>query len=252
MKGMDFVGKTILVAGAGGIGAATAKLLNEFGARILLLDINEDNLNKTLSELIGNDNKKYICDFSLIESIEPLLKSIILENGPIDGFVFCIGIGLVRPLKLSKYDFMQKVMNVNFFSFIEMTRCLTARKAYNPNGMNIVGVSAIGAYLGNSTKTAYCASKSAMNSAVRCMAKELASKNIRINTVAPGVTDTPMAKLSEEYGSDSEEYKLIYQRQYLGICQPRDIADSIAFLMSDMSKMITGNCICVDGGKLSS
>ena len=133
-----------------------------------------------------------------------------------------------------------------------MTRCLSARNSYNPLGMTIVGVSAIGAYLGNSTKTAYCASKSAMNSAVRCMAKELSSKKIRINTVAPGVTDTPMAKISEDYGADSDAYKQILERQYLGICQPEDIANSIAFLMSDMSRMITGNCICVDGGKLSS
>ena len=252
MTGIDFTHKTFIVAGAGGIGAATAKLLNKLGARILLLDINEQNINQTMSELEGEGNKKYLCDFSSIDTIEPLIKMIIKENGPIDGFAFCIGVGLVRPLKLSKYDFMQKVMNINFFSFIEMTRCLSARNSYNPLGMTIVGVSAIGAYLGNSTKTAYCASKSAMNSAVRCMAKELSSKKIRINTVAPGVTDTPMAKISEDYGADSDAYKLILERQYLGICQPEDIANSIAFLMSDMSRMITGNCICVDGGKLSS
>lgn len=252
MKIIDFTKKKIIVAGAGGIGAATAKTLNEYGARIILIDINEENLNATLSELKGEDNKKYICDFSDIDSISPLLKTIIDENGPIDGFAFCVGVGLVRPLKLSRYDFMQKVMNINFFSFIEMTRCLTMRNSYNPQGMNIVGVSAIGAYLGNSTKTAYCASKGAMNSAVRCIAKELSSKRIRINTVAPGVTDTPMAKLSEDYSADSEEYRQILQRQYLGICRPEDIADTIAFLMSDMSKMITGSCISVDGGKLSS
>lgn len=252
MKGIDFTEKKFIVSGAGGIGAETAKLLNDFGADIILLDINEDNLANTISQLKGDGNKSYICDFSNIEGIEPVIKEIVKENGPVDGFVHCVGIGAVRPLKMSKYDFMLKVMNINFFSFVEIVRCLSAKGAYNPEGMNIVGISALGAFLGNSTKTAYCASKGAMNAAVRCMAKELAPKNIRINTVAPGVTDTPMARAAEDYGFDSEEHKMILARQYMGVCQPVDIANAIAFLMSDMSKMITGSCISVDGGKLTS
>ena len=252
MNGIDFTGKRFIVTGAGGIGAETAKLLNSFGASIILLDISEDNLNNTLANLTGEGNQAYNCDFSDIEGIEAVIKTIVSENGLIDGFVHCVGIGAVRPLKMSKYDFMLKVMNINFFSFVEIVRCLSAKGRFNPEGMNVVGISALGAYLGNSTKTAYCASKGAMNAAVRCMAKELAPKNIRVNTVAPGVTDTPMARAAEDYGSDSEEHKMILARQYMGVCQPLDIANTIAFLMSDMSRMITGSCIVVDGGKLTS
>jgi NAD(P)-dependent dehydrogenase (short-subunit alcohol dehydrogenase family) len=252
MNGTDFTGKRFIVSGAGGIGAETAKLLNGFGASIILLDISEDNLNNTLDALSGEGNKAYNCDFSDIDGIETVIKQIVAENGLIDGFIHCVGIGAVRPLKMSKYDFMLKVMNINFFSFVEIVRCLSAKGRYNPEGMNVVGISALGAYLGNTTKTAYCASKGAMNAAVRCMAKELAHKNIRVNTVAPGVTDTPMARATEDYGSYSDGYKMILARQYLGICQPIDIANAIAFLLSDMSKMITGTCLPVDGGKLTS
>lgn len=252
MRGFDFSNKKFLVSGAGGIGAETAKLLNSCGASIILLDISEDNLNSVIVSLEKGDNKAYICDFSNIDGIEQVIKQIVAENGPVDGFVHCVGIGSVRPLKMSKYDFMLKVMNINFFSFVEIVRCLSSKGRYNPEGMNVVGVSALGAFLGNSTKTAYCASKGAMNAAVRCMAKELAPKIIRVNTVAPGVTDTPMARAAEDYGSDSEEHKMILARQYMGVCQPLDIANTIAFLLSDMSRMITGNCIAVDGGKLSS
>lgn len=252
MRGFDFSNKKFLVSGAGGIGAETAKLLNSCGASIILLDISEDNLNSVIVSLEKGDNKAYICDFSNIDGIEQVIKQIVAENGPVDGFVHCVGIGSVRPLKMSKYDFMLKVMNINFFSFVEIVRCLSSKGRYNPEGMNVVGVSALGAFLGNSTKTAYCASKGAMNAAVRCMAKELAPKIIRVNTVAPGVTDTPMARASEDYGSDSEEHRMILARQYMGVCQPLDIANTIAFLLSDMSRMITGNCIAVDGGKLSS
>lgn len=249
---IDFTGKTFIISGAGGIGAETARLLHSFGAKIILLDIKEENIVKTLSELSGEGHGNYVCDFSDVESIELVIKNIVKDHGPMDGFIHCVGIGAVRPLKMSKYDFMLKVMNINYFSFVEIVRCLSIKGNFNSKGMNVVGISALGAFLGNSTKTAYCASKGAMNAAVRCIAKELASKKIRVNTVAPGVTDTPMASIAEDYGSDSEEHKAILQRQYMGICQPRDIANTVAFLMSDMSKMISGSCIAVDGGKLSS
>ena len=90
-----------------------------------------------------------------------------------------------------------------------------------------------------------------MNSAVRCLAKELAPKGIRLNNVAPGVTNTTMASNFEALGIDSKESKSIIERQYLGPCEPEDIADTVLFLLSDMSRKITGSCICVDGGKLS-
>lgn len=251
MSWIDFTDKTFLVAGAGGIGAATATALNRHGAKIIVIDINESSLSKLIGCLKG-ENASYICDFSDIESIEPLVKKIVKEHGVVDGLAFCAGIGTVRPIKMCRYDFMKKVMDINFFSFVELIRCISAKGCHNSEHTAVVGISALGAFLGNSTKTAYCASKAAMNSAVRCLAKELAPKGFCINTVAPGVTDTPMAKAAEEYAQDSDTFKAIAERQYLGICQPEDIADAVVFLMSNKSRMITGSCLPVDGGKLSS
>lgn len=251
MSWIDFTDKTFIVAGAGGIGAATATALNRHGAKIIVIDINESSLSELIGSLKG-ENASYICDFSNIENIEPLVKKIVKEHGAVDGLAFCAGIGTVRPIKMCRYDFMKKVMDINFFSFVELVRCISAKGYHNSEHTVVVGISALGAFLGNSTKTAYCASKAAMNSAVRCLAKELAPKGFCINTVAPGVTDTPMAKAAEEYGQDSDAFKAIAERQYLGICQPEDIANAVVFLMSNKSRMITGSCLPVDGGKLSS
>lgn len=251
MSKICFKGKTFIVAGSGGIGTATAIALNEYGAKIVVLDVNENSIKDLMLKLHG-ENASYVCDLSDVEGIESIVKNIIKEHGTIDGLAFCVGVGMVRPIKMSKYDFMKRVMDINYFSFIEMIRCISGKNCYGADGCTIVGISALGAYLGNSTKTAYCASKAAMNSAVRCLAKELAPKGFRINTVAPGVTDTPMAHEADNYGSDSEEHKAILQRQYLGICQPEDIADTVVYLMSDLAKKVTGSCIAVDGGKLSS
>lgn len=247
---INFTGKTIVLSGVGGIGAATAKLLSSLGAKLILIDVFEEKLNSLLPELDGVGHSCYICDFSNIAEIEPLIQRIILEQGKVDGFVHCVGVGFVRPLKMSKYDFMLNVMNINFFSYVETVRCLTKKNAFN-QGMAIVGISAVGAYIGNATKTAYCASKAAMNAASRCLAKELSKKQIRVNTIAPGSTNTPMAQAAKDYRDGTDEQKASDLRQYLGDCEPEDIANAVAYLMSDMSRMITGTCLCVDGGKLS-
>ena len=248
--GLD--GKRYLVAGLGGIGSAIAKELLADGARLIVTDVNSESIDKMVAE-VGQDRVLgFPCDFNDVSTIEKIVKDAVVPLGQLDGFVYAVGVGDVRPLKMCKPDFMSKVMNINFFSFVELVRVLSAKGLANPSGMNIVGVSALGAFMGNATKTAYCASKGAMNAAVRCMAKELAPRHIRINTVAPGVTDTKMFREAQEYGNDSEAFRQITERQYLGICRPDDIADAVLFLLSDYSRMITGCCLPVDGGKLTS
>lgn len=248
---LDFSGKSILVTGAaGGMGQVVSALLASHGAKVILLDRNEEQLGVACRSLVGDGHSCYVCDLGQIESIEGLIGKITQEQGPVDGFVHCAGTGEVRPLKMSKYPYMVNVMNVNFFSFVEIVRCLTKRKAFNP-GMSIVGISSIGAFYGAPTKVAYTSSKAAMNAAVKCMAVELGGKGVRVNSVAPGATNTSMRREYENYAKDTDSYKMNSVRQYLGVCEPEDIANSIAFLLSDKARMITGTCLTVDGGKMS-
>ena len=93
--------------------------------------------------------------------------------------------------------------------------------------------------------------EAAMNAAVKCMAVELGGKGVRVNAVAPGATNTSMRRQYESYAQDTDSYKINQIRQYLGVCEPEDIANSIAFLLSDKARMITGTCLTVDGGKMS-
>ena len=246
----EFENKKIVIAGAcGGIGKAVSTMLAQGGAQVIALDINEEKMAE-LCQQLGEGHGYRACDFGNIEGIEPVIDGIIKEYGPVDGFVHCAGTGKVRPLKLSKYPYMVSVMNVNFFSFVEIARCLTKRKAFN-SGMSIVGVSSIGAFYGAPTKVAYTSSKAAMNAAVMCMAVELGGKGVRVNAVAPGATNTSMRRQYESYAQDTDSYKINQIRQYLGVCEPEDIANSIAFLLSDKARMITGTCLTVDGGKMS-
>jgi NAD(P)-dependent dehydrogenase (short-subunit alcohol dehydrogenase family) len=193
-----------------------------------------------------------VCDFSKVAEIEEKINGVVKENGAFDGLVFCVGIDASRPFKMCKYDYMLKAMNINFFSFIELLRAITKKGNYNRCGLSVVGISSVGAYLGNPSQTAYTASKAAMNGAVRSIAKELYSKGVRINTIAPGTTDTKMFREAESALSDSDGFKSRLDRQYMGLCKPSDIANGILFLLSDMSKMISGSCLNIDGGKLTS
>ncbi len=223
----DFQGKKIVIAGAcGGIGKTVSAMLAQGGAQIVALDLNEEKLAQLCEQLDGEGHGYRVCDFGNIEGIEPVIDDVIKQYGPVDGFVHCAGTGEVRPLKMSKYPYMVSVMNVNFFS-------------------------SIGAFYGAPTKVAYTSSKAAMNAAVKCMAVELGGKGVRVNAVAPGATNTSMRQQYESYAQDTDSYKINQIRQYLGVCEPEDIANSIAFLLSDKARMITGTCLTVDGGKMS-
>ena len=250
MTKFDFKEKRILVTGASsGIGAAVCSLLRDAGAEVIMVARDPEKLSAAAERLqVGS---YFPMDLSDVPGVADQISAIIKNCGPLDGFVHSAGIGTVRPIKMCTYEFMKGMMDVNFFSFIEIVRCISKKKCFN-EGMSIVGISSVAAVEGNQSKTGYCASKAAMNSAVRCLAKELAPKKIRVNTVMPGITRTAIFDQIMDNGGESDDLKGILQRQYLGICEPENVAASVAFLLSDEAKYITGSSIAVDSGRLSS
>jgi NAD(P)-dependent dehydrogenase (short-subunit alcohol dehydrogenase family) len=246
---MNFANKRILISGASvGIGKETALLLSKLGAKVILVDLNVDGLDKLLPMLENSGHHSFPYDLSNIDGIENLVKNIISTVGPVDGFVNCVGIRSRRPLSLLKPKVISEVMNVNFGSFIEMVRCITKKKNFNEE-LSIVGISSISSQKGGVSVTAYAASKGAMDSAVRCLAKELAPKKIRVNTVVPAQINTPAYEKMSQMSSGEDK---TLARQYLGLGEPIDVANAIAFLLSKNSRFITGSSIPVDGGFLSS
>ena len=250
MLRFDFTGKRMLVTGASsGIGAAISKTLADAGAEVILVAKNVEKL-VAAAESMGVQ-AYYPIDLSDVPNIAGQVETIVKERGPLDGFVHSAGIGTVRPIKMCTYEYMKQMMDINFFSFIEIVRTITKKKNFN-EGMGIVGISSVAALEGNQSKTGYCASKAAMNSAIRCLAKELSPKKIRVNAVMPGITRTAIFDQIMDNGGDSEDLKGILQRQYLGICEPDNIASTVAFLLSEEANYITGSAIAVDSGRLSS
>ena len=245
----DLEGKHILIVGASsGIGKQTAIVLSSLGARLTLGARTEEKLKQVLEVLCGSDHDILVFDVTSLDEIENMVKQVVSKHGRLDGLVYAAGMSMSMPLQMFKPEKLKRLFEVNYFAFIECVRQVTKKSRYNP-GMKIVGISSVASVKGDKTHLGYSASKAAMDASVRCIAKEVADKGIRINTVAPGMTATEMlSKFERNIGEDSDSMRALRERQYLGVIQPEAVADTIAFLMSSASDYITGIMLPVDGG----
>ena len=240
-------GKHILVTGASsGIGRACALRASELGASVSLVARNEGRLTEVLHQL-KHPGQIFSYDLSEIKGIEELVKSIVNNLGKLDGLMYCAGDCLRAPLSMCKPEVLQKSMQVNYFAFVELLRCASKTRSCN-EGASFVSMTSVSSMKGDRGLLGLSASKSAMNSAVRCAALELAPKRIRVNAIASAyVTGSRMVEETIDiFGEDKVEQN-ISEFQPLGVGQPEDIADAAAFLLSDASRYMTGTIMMVDG-----
>lgn len=234
--------KRIVITGAGsGIGRATAILCSQLGADVILLDISNDSLSETVAHISNEDTICYAIDLTDCKILEEVIKDITIDK-PIDGLVHCAGISSRKPLNTLKREGFSKVMNVNFYSFVDLVKMFAKRGRMNDGG-KIVVMSSISSIKGFKAKTEYCVSKAAVDAFVRCMALELAPRRICINSVMASEVLTPMAIKAKEMNlSDS------YFQSPLGPSEPEEVAATIAFLLGNATKTITGSALLIDGG----
>ncbi len=246
----DFGNKTILVVGASsGIGEETARTLAKNGAKVVLVARREDKLKKVCESIDPGLSSYYAGDVREIDNIDALVDRIVKEQGKLDGMVYVAGTTDADvPLKFLTYEKHLNTFNINYFGFVEFVRQTTKRGRYNP-GMRIVAISSTAAIIGSKAHLAYSASKAAIDSAVRCLARELGEKGICLNTVAPSMIHTDMYNAYlENNGLPADSEAGVSERQYLGIGKPADVANAITFLMSEEARFITGIMLPVDGG----
>lgn len=245
---MDLSGKQYLVTGASsGVGRQVCVTLSRMGAKVILTARSESGLMETSQLMNGEKQIYYKFDLNEMEKIEKFIEKIVEDNGKLDGLVHCAGLTMTRTLAMTTYGFIQEMMRVNVLSFIESVRILTKKKNCNESG-SIVAVSSAGSIRGDKAKTAYCATKGALDSAVQALALELGErKKIRVNTVNPGwIRGKVWENYIEAVGQD--KMKEIERRQILGISKPEEVSNVIAFLLSPAASNITGQAIVADGG----
>lgn len=243
---MDVSGKRVLVTGASsGIGRATAVLLSQLGADLVLMGRDEARLEETRQMLEGSGHISISLELRDFDKYADAFKEIRGTGNQLSGLVHCAGIAKVIPVKVVSAASIHEMFDVNFVSFMELVKHYS--KKTNSLGGSIVCLSAINAHYPQKCMSIYAATKGALEMAVSSLAVELFEKDIRINAVIPGPIATPMA---DSFGEVSGEESNITGRQMMSMGEPEDIANMTAYLLSDAAKFITGRKFYVDGGRL--
>lgn len=241
---IDLENKVIIVTGAGsGIGRETSRILASEGTTVIMMDISSEGLVETAS-LVGEQCQQLQIDLTDSKAVADAVADIVEKHGKLDGLVHCAGISSRKPLNVLSKDGFSRVMDVNFFSFVELVKQCAKKKHIN-DGASIVVMSSISSIRGYKAKTEYCVSKAAVDAFVRCMALELADRKIRVNSVMAAEVLTPMAMKARETNASVGAVDFIAP---LGPSEPYEVANTIAFLLSDATKTITGTSVLIDGG----
>ncbi len=248
---MNLSGNNILVTGASsGIGKSIAVYLSKLGANVHMAARNENKLKETYNELEPGRHSYYSIDLLNLNAIEPMLDNICSDGKKINGIVHSAGISKTVPIQFLKPEDLSGIMTVNFYSFMELVKHFTKRK-YNEDGGSIVAISSISSKVGARGLAAYCASKGALDSAIRSLAVDLAPRNIRINSIAPSMIKTQIYDGLVSVVNNKDFEADLKKRQIMGLGMPEDVASAAAFLLSDASRFITGTSMIVDGGYLA-
>jgi NAD(P)-dependent dehydrogenase (short-subunit alcohol dehydrogenase family) len=238
----NLTNKKILVTGASsGIGRVTAVLCSQLGAECIVTGRDEKRLMETFHLLSGYNHQKLIADLTDSEDIVELVSA--LQN--IDGLVHCAGINKRIPVQSISSSSLDTVLQVNFASGALLSQSLINKKKLN-NAASIVFISSISVNYPAKGNALYCASKGALNSFSKVMALELASKEIRVNCIEPGMIATEWLNKSALTEEQLEQSKLKYPLKRFGT--PEEVAYVAAFLLSDMTRWMTGCSIVMDGG----
>lgn len=245
---MDFIdlhGRKILITGASsGIGRATAVVVSRLGADVVLCGRHAQRLEETNKMMqCPERHTRIVFDVKEFDQYDEVFCAAVADGKKLSGLVHCAGIAKAIPLGRMKESVVNDIMNVNFTSFICLVG-LYSKKKYSEGG-SIVAVSSANTHYPQKCMSVYAASKAAIEASVRTMSLELSTRNIRINCVVPGAVRTPMMHMAEE-----EALQTIIQKQLLGVSEPEDVANMIAFLLSNASSLVTGRAMFADGGML--
>lgn len=244
---MRLENQVAVVTGAGkGIGHAIALRLASDGARVACVSRNEENAKRTAEELNvarADSAKAYAVDVADHAAVQEIGSKILEDFGKVDILVNNAGItrdGLSMRMSIEDWDI---VINTNLrgaFNFVQAVE----RAMIKQRGGRIINISSVIGLIGNAGQTNYAASKAGLIGLTKSLARELASRNITVNAVAPGFITTDMTA-----GLSDDIKKTIQAQIPLGKTgTPEDIATAVAFLASVEASYITGQVLCVDGG----
>ena len=246
---VDLKGQNAVVTGATrGIGFGVAKALSAAGAAVACIGTNAEKLNQSVAEIVeaGGSAKAYICDVSKSEDVAAAGKQILEDfDGKVDILVNNAGITrdmLVRRMTDEQWD---DVIAVNLRGPFLVTRALVEAMRKKKYG-RIVNISSISGLIGNRGQANYSASKAGVIGFTRTVSKELANRNITVNSIAPGFIETDMTAVLDPAIVTEMKNRIPLGR----FGAPEDIANAVLYFVSPDSSFVTGQVIAIDGGMI--
>jgi NAD(P)-dependent dehydrogenase (short-subunit alcohol dehydrogenase family) len=244
--------KVAVITGAGsGIGLAATRLFSQEGAKILAIDVDLEALKREVGPL-GPAVLPIAADVTDEVAIGRAMSRAGQAFGGIDVVIPNAGIfGMQSPIETASIESFDRVMRVNV-SGVVVTIKHAVPYLKRRGGGSIIITSSVGAIIGNPEAVAYTASKHALSGVMKVAARELAGDNIRVNTVNPGLVDTPMMRVVEKevgLGDPERGRKALQSATFLKqFVQPEEVAELMLFLASDAAKNCTGGMYLIDGG----
>ena len=232
--------KAVITGAGSGLGEGTARYLNDHGAKLLLIDLNEEGLNKVANEL----NADY---FVGDVSNETEMQKAIENFDGLNCLVNCAGIA--ENLEMEDYhdEALSNMFDINFKSIFRLCRH-SIKKMKNQNSGCILNIGSMSGIVSNfpQPQVAYNASKAAVHMLTKSLASDYAKFNIRVNAIAPGYIKTPMTQLSKEKEHWYGMWNNFTPMDRMG--NPEEVASAALFLCSPASSYVTGEVLVVDGG----